>query len=281
MRTLTALVLFFCTQFLTSCQSVSVQTDDEIKLYIFDNGLIVGLEPELFNFTLSEVAETDFVLTSYLIVHPQGALLWESGGIPDHDFPADGSSAIEGVVSATKTLRSQMSEIGYEANDIDYYAMSHLHSDHNANSNEFSGSHWIVQKNDREVMFSGVARDIMVPENFADLKDAQTILLDDEDYDVFGDGTVQIISAPGHTEGHQVLLLKLPESGNIMLAGDLFHYPEEITTGRFPTFEYDPELSAISREKVMSIVEDNDAELWIGHDKVTHQGLNFSPAFYR
>lgn len=255
-------------------------TVTQIKMYILDNGIITGLEPELFNFTADEVAETDFVVTSNLIVHPDGILLWESGMIPDDDFPVDGSPAIDGVSTSYKTMRGQLAEIGYTKEDIDYLVLSHLHADHNGNANEYSGSHWIVQRADRDMMFAGVEQQIMVAENFKELENSETTILENEDYDVFGDGSVMIISAPGHTPGHQVLLVNLPNTGPVLLAGDLYHYPEEITTGRFPTFEFDPAISAVSREKVAKLIEETNAQMWIGHDKPTHEALNFSPAYY-
>lgn len=252
----------------------------KVRLYIFDNGQINGLPPETFNFKREEVKETDFVVTSELIVHPNGVLLWEAGAVPDHELPADGSTFTEGPTIVSKSLTSQMAEIGYSMEDVDFFAMSHLHSDHNGNANDYAHAKWIVQKADRDMMFAGQEVRIMVPANFAALKEADTVLLDNEDYDVFGDGSVRIISAPGHTPGHQVLLVNLEDYGPILLAGDLYHYPEEIATGRTPTFEYDPMTSAISRAKIQQILKDSGAKMWIGHDKITHQGLNFSPRFY-
>ena len=47
---------------------------------------------------------------------------------------------------------------------------------------------------------------------YEDLREAETILLNG-DHDVFGDGRVRILSAPGHTRGHQILFLDLAETG--------------------------------------------------------------------
>lgn len=258
----------------------AAQESAKVRLYIFDNGQINGLSPETFNFKREEVKETDFVVTSELIVHPNGILLWEAGAVPDHELPADGSTFTEGPTIVTKSLTSQMAAIGYSMEDVDFFAMSHLHSDHNGNANDYADAKWIVQKADRDMMFAGKEVRIMVPANFAALKDAETILLDDEDYDVFGDGSVRIISAPGHTPGHQVLLVNLEDYGPVLLAGDLYHYPEEIATGRTPTFEFDPPTSAISRAKIQKLLQETGAKMWIGHDKITHQNLSFAPAYY-
>ena len=95
----------------------------------------------------------------------------------------------------------------------------------------------------------------MNPSHFSELKAAKTILIDRDDYDVFGDGTVVIKSTPGHTPGHQVLVVKLPKSGTIVLAGDLYHYPEERRAQKFPTFEFNVEKSRASRAQVEDFVK--------------------------
>jgi glyoxylase-like metal-dependent hydrolase (beta-lactamase superfamily II) len=118
------------------------------------------------------------------------------------------------------------------------------------------------------------------PTFFDKLKDAKTTILTDKDYDVFGDGTVVIKYAPGHTPGHQVLFLKLKESGPILLAGDLYHLPQEITMHRFPSFEFDKDQSAVSREKIEAFLKQSGARLWIEHDLATFTLLKKSPAYY-
>jgi len=248
------------------------------RLYIFDNGAIKGLDPKLFNFTREELKEVDFRNTSYLIVHPRGTLMFDSGGIPDSQFKGDGP-ATEGIMSATKPLLPQLKEAGYTAADITYFAMSHYHSDHTANANAFAGSTWIVQKAERDFMFSEKPQGIIQPAQYSSLKGAKTKLLDNADFDVFGDGTVVIKSAPGHTPGHQVLFLKLAKTGPVLLAGDLYHYPEERTTGRVPTFEFNVDQSKASRQKMETFVKQNKAQLWIEHDIATHAKLPMAPRY--
>src|SRR5215510_10726645 len=248
------------------------------RIYIFDDGAIKGLDPKLFNFTREELKEVDFRNTSYLIVHPKGTLMFDSGGIPDSQFKGN-EPATEGVMSATKRLLPQLKEAGYTPADITYFAMSHYHSDHTANANAFAGSTWIVQKAERDFMFSEKPQGIIQPQTYSALKTAKTKLLDNEDFDVFGDGTVVIKSAPGHTPGHQVLFVKLTKTGPVLLAGDLYHYPEERTTGRVPTFEFNAEQSKASRQKMEAFVKQSKAQLWIEHDLATHAKLPMAPKF--
>ena len=249
------------------------------RIYVFDGGSINGLDTKLFGFERNEVKEPNFRITSYLIVHPRGTLLWDSGGIPDASFPADGSPAKEGVMVATHRLAPQLAAAGYKPSDVTYFGLSHYHSDHTANANDFAGATWIVQKAERDAMFAEKPANIMQPAQFSKLRTAKTKLLNNEDFDVFGDGSVVVKSAPGHTPGHQVLFVRTAKAGPILLAGDLYHYPEERTTGKTPSFEFNAEQSKVSRARVEAFLKQTGAQLWIEHDIATHAKLPMAPRY--
>ena len=253
-----------------------------VRLYVFDCGTLNMANPVLFGFTKEEVGEKQpFAVPCYLVVHPKGTLMWDVGVIPDAQI---NGTTTQGVSTVSRTLKSQLAEIGYTPADIKYFALSHLHSDHTANSNDFAGSTWLVHQNERDAMFAppaaGGRGGPQQQATYIKLKDAKTTILTDKDYDVFGDGTVVIQYAPGHTPGHQVLFLRLKESGPIMIAGDLYHLPQEMFMHRFPSFEFDKEQSAASRAKVEAFVQKTGARLWIEHDLATFTTLKKSPAFY-
>lgn len=249
------------------------------RIYVFDDGTIKGLGPELFNFTKAELPNTDVVMASYLIVHPKGTLMWDSGGIPDSAFKADGTAVTSGAMTATHELLPQLASVGYRASDITYFALSHYHSDHTGNANAFAGSTWIVQKAERDAMFHGKPARIMTTATFNALEHARTKILNNEEYDVFGDGTVVIKPAPGHTPGHQVLFVKLKNTGPVIMAGDLYHYPIERTTGRVPTFEFNADQSRASRRRIEALVKQTGAKLWIEHDAATFASLPKAPRY--
>jgi glyoxylase-like metal-dependent hydrolase (beta-lactamase superfamily II) len=251
-----------------------------LRLYVFDCGVIKGLDPALFNFKREEVAETSFAVPCYLIVHPKGTLMWDVGVIPDSAFKDDGQPVTQGPSTATWTLKSQLAEIGYSPSDITYLAHSHYHSDHIANSNEFASSTWLVRKVERDAMFAAKPPALVDPKDYSELKDSKTIILTKDEYDVFGDGKVIIKSAPGHTPGHQVLILKLAKTGPVMLAGDLYHYPEERKLNRVPTFEYNKEQSLASRAMIEDYCKKTGTQMWIEHDYVHNSKLKKSPQYY-
>jgi glyoxylase-like metal-dependent hydrolase (beta-lactamase superfamily II) len=249
------------------------------RIYVFENGFIKGLDPKLFNFTREELKETELVNISYLIVHPRGTLMFDSGAIPDASFKGDGATVTDGNMSATKPLKPQLAAAGYKPSDITYFVLSHEHADHTANANDFAGATWIVQQVERDAMFADKPLFFVQPKQYTALKTAKTKLLNNEDFDVFGDGTVVVMSTPGHTPGHQVLFVKLAKMGPVLLAGDLYHYPEERATGRVPTFEFSAEQSKASRAKIEAFVRRTKAQLWIEHDVATHAKLPKSPAY--
>jgi glyoxylase-like metal-dependent hydrolase (beta-lactamase superfamily II) len=253
------------------------QTPASLRIYIFDNGAIRGLDPALFNFTREELKEVDFVNVSYLIVHPRGTLMFDAGAIADSHLT--GGVVTEGVVTASEPLLPQLAAAGYTPSDITYFALSHFHSDHTANANEFASATWIVQKAERDFMFADSPQGIIQPATYAALRDAETTILDNQDLDLFGDGSVVVMATPGHTPGHQVVAVKLANRGTIVLGGDLYHYPEERTTGRVPTFEFDAEQSRASRARVEEYLKTTNGELWIEHDIATHAALPKAPDY--
>ena len=174
------------------------------------------------------VTTTDMSVVAYLIVHPRGTLLWDTGVIPDELVKPEGTTEARATVH--KTLSGQLAAIGYKPADITYLALSHNHYDHSANANAFAGSTWLVTKAERDVMFPErpPEKQNTAAPRFSALKNSKTKILDG-DYDVFGDGTVIIVATPGHTPGHQSLFVKLVKIGPLVLSGDLYHYPAELT----------------------------------------------------
>jgi N-acyl homoserine lactone hydrolase len=240
-----------------------------VRLYVFDCGVIKAMDPKLFNFEPGELANTEMSVPAFLIVDPKGTLIWDTGSIPDVDFKGDTTPITEGYFTATRTLRSQLAEIGYTPADITYLALSHYHGDHVANANEFSGSTWLVRK-----------PAIATPKTYDKLKNSKTILITTDEYDVFGDGKVIIKSAPGHTPGHQVLVVKLAHTGNVMLSGDLYHYPEERKLNHVPSFEYNAQETLASRAMIETYLKKTHTQLWIEHDIAANAKLKKAPKYY-
>lgn len=257
-----------------------------LRLYVFDCGTLIYNNPETYNLTRQEVKNTNMSVACYLAVHPRGALLFDAGlpdsalGRPFNETPLSSQpnpSSTAYWMLVTKTLKSQLAEIGFTPDKINYLAFSHYHGDHVGNANDYAGSVWLAQKTEFDAMFGP-----NVPPASLDayrlLKNSKTQMLEG-DHDVFGDGTVVLKYTPGHTPGHQSLYLKLARSGGVVLSGNLYHYPEERTLGRMPEREKTTQTPA-SRAALEAFLKEVKAELWIEHDINAYSRQKKSPQYY-
>ena len=258
-----------------------------LRLYVLDCGSMRG-DPARFRLQPDEVSTTEMSVPCFLVSHPGGTLLWDTGAVPDQEWTPTGGpvphhlvlpDASERDLTLRRPLLGQLAELGYTPADITYLALSHYHWDHVANANAFASATWLVREVERDTMFAEVPP-VTLPQNYARLEESNTVIIQNDDYDVFGDGTVVIKSAPGHTPGHQVLYLKLPRTGDVLLSGDLYHFPESRTLRRVPTFDYDQELTPVTREAIEAFLANTGAQLWIQHDAVGNAMLKKSPEFY-
>jgi N-acyl homoserine lactone hydrolase len=258
------------------------QPPQSLRLYVLDCGKITPATIDNYGLKPSEVVSTEMITPCFLIVHPRGSLMWDTGEISDSAFKDGVSPQKLNAYTVNRPLLPQLAAIGYTPADITYLALSHFHGDHVANASQFAGSTWIVQKGDRDAILAPRATPSRVPDPkfFDGLANSKTVLLNGEDHDVFGDGTVVLKSTPGHTPGHQSLFLKLANTGNVLLSGDLYHYPEEMTLKKVPTTDPDREQTAKSRERIEEFVKANHAQLWIQHDYTAGIKRKIAPAFY-
>lgn len=275
-----ALLLFLASLTASCLQAQKIAPPvSSLRVYLFDCGNIHGENPLDYGLNKGDVKNPDMVVPCYLVVHPKGTLMWDVGLIPDSAFHA--SKPIvkheEGdTARATQPLLPQLAALGYPVQSITYIAFSHYHFDHTANANAFAASTWLVHPAERDAMFAASAEH---QATYSRLRKSKTILLPETDYDVFGDGTVVIKSAPGHTPGHQVLALKLPQTGPVLIAGDLWHYTAERTATRAPGGEANPQQTLSSRAAIEAYLKQSGAQLWIEHDPETFHRLRKAPAY--
>ena len=257
------------------------------RLYVLDGG-VLDSSPASYQLADDEVRTAQLSIAAYLIEHPDGVLLFDSLGIADEERLAAGTGTRQTIVRPdgqerhvvlAPSLGAQLAEIGHDPDDVTHLAFSHLHWDHTANANLFARATWLVRPEERALMFStpgGSAR----PALYAVLEDSETVLVTDDEHDVFGDGSVVLKAAPGHSPGHQVLFVDLADTGPVVLSGDLYHYPEERSLDRLPVAEMDQARTAASRREVEEFLAQRGATLWIGHDLFAHREQRKAPAYY-
>jgi len=217
----------------------------------------------------------------YLIRHEKGLFLWDSG-IPDAvaEKP-EGVSGAGGllVLKVTRTLQAQLKELDISPAQVTHLAFSHFHGDHVGNANLFTAATLYIQYPEFEAAFGPEpAKFGFNPALYDKLRDSTVVKLSG-DYDVFGDGSVVILSTPGHTPGHQSLLVRLPATGAVVLSGDATHFQDNWDNRRIPARNFNKEQTAASMDKIAKVLQSEKAVLWINHDNEQSQGIPHAPKF--
>ncbi|WP_262694906.1 N-acyl homoserine lactonase family protein [Kordiimonas aquimaris] len=240
----------------------------DIKLYTFNCGEIDMNDLSLFARGGEFDGRTNKAGDAcFLIRHPKGDLLWDTG-LPKAIAEAeDGFTNGPYKLMLPKTLDAQLSEIGVSANDIDFVSISHSHFDHTGNLNDYAGATWIVHENEYADMFSAEKR--ANPQAIAayDKLDKSEKIKFTGDHDVFGDGSVTILSLPGHTPGHTSLMVNLENSGPVLLSGDLYHLTESRELRTIPTFNTNVEDTLKSMDRFEKLAKESGARVIIQHEK--------------
>jgi len=259
-----------------------------LRLYVVDGGVLES-DPGRYKLTKEDVGTTQLSVAAYLIVHPKGVLMWDTGAITDADWKPTGKASVQKLtlpdgqgrqVTIANGLLPQLKSAGYTPADVTYLALSHYHWDHTANANAFASATWLARPADREAMFGDKPVGTSRPTTYSSLKNSHATMLTTDEHDVFGDGTVILKAAPGHTPGHQVLYVKLAKTGGVLLSGDLYHYQAERRLDRYPTFEFNVDQTRASRQRVDAFLKKTGAQMWIQHDLRAHEKLKKAPAYY-
>jgi glyoxylase-like metal-dependent hydrolase (beta-lactamase superfamily II) len=271
-----------------SAQARRPETPRSVRLYVLDGGTLQS-DPARYRLTKEDVGTTELSVGAYLIVHPKGIMMWDTGAVPDADWKPTGKpvpqrivlpDSQERFVTITTPLAAQLKAAGYAPSDVTHLALSHEHWDHTANANAFASATWLVRQVERDAMFVPMPVGAVRPATYASLRNSKTVIVTADEHDVFGDGTVILKAAAGHTPGHQVLYLKMAKAGAVVLSGDLYHYPAERRLDRLPTFEFNEAQTRAARMAVEAFLKKTGAELWIQHDLATHAKLKKAPAYY-
>ena len=228
----------------------------------------------------------EFSSTCWLIKRGSEWVLWDTG-VPQATLndPKGWSTLPKLIVyHLDKSITGQLAEIGLKTSDITYVAISHTHGDHIGNVGLFPNSTVLMQRaeytwisspdgtNENVNQLMALARKLMGTPKQLQLLDGDT--------DVFGDGSVTLIATPGHTPGHQSLLVHLKNSGFIILSGDVVHSEDNFARNIVPSLNTDKAASIASMARVRQMMATYQAKLFINHDKAQSDTLKLLPAFY-
>jgi len=243
------------------------------RIYVMECGQGSAPDQSRWSPGVNEGKPFDMVTNCYLIKHAQGWMIWETGVGDTFASLQEGRVGQQGAPSwkLAKTLISQLDEIGVRPSDVRYVAVSHTHGDHIGNVELFPKAMLLVQKAEYEWPNPlGVGR----------FRPEHPVTKLEGDRDVFGDGSVTIVSTPGHTPGHQSILIKLPKAGAILISGDAAHFKDNWDNRRVPAFNVDKEKSLASMQRMADLLAQHKAQLWIHHDRAQSDSQKKSPAYY-
>jgi len=254
--------------------------EQSLKLYVFDCGMLSFDSIEWFGIKDDETDVRELIVPCYVIEHEKGRLLWD-GGMPSALAEVDGWQEGDGIHSRLdQTLSDQLAGLELDMSSFDYVAFSHVHFDHVGVANEIEDATLLIQRAEYEAAFSDAAATMGFDISLYDrLPGFERVMLEGE-HDVFGDGSVRIIPAPGHTPGHQVLFIKLEHTGPVVLAGDLYHFRFSRENRRVPSFNTDAQATLESMDRIEALVEEIDAALWIEHELAWFEQLKKAPLYY-
>jgi len=256
------------------------------KLYRLDCGHSLANDESVWTPGENAGRSIAFSSTCWLIQRGNEWLLWDTG-VPQSTLndPKGWSTLPKLIVyHLDKSITDQLAAIGLKTSNITYVALSHTHGDHIGNVNLFPNSTVLMQRaeyewigspdgpNDNVNQLKALARKLLGTPKHLKLLEGDT--------DVFGDGSVTLVSTPGHTPGHQSLLVHLKNSGFIILSGDVVHLQENFEKNTVPSLNTDQAASIASMARIRQMMATYQAKLFINHDKAQSDTLKLLPAFY-
>ena len=256
------------------------------RLYRLDCGHSLANDESVWTPGENVGRDIEFSSTCWLIKHGNEWLLWDTG-VPESSLnDPKGWSTLPTLIvyHLDKSITAQLAEINLKPSDIGRVAISHTHGDHIGNMGLFPNATIMMQRaeynwihspdgpNDNVNQLMGLARTLL-----GEPKHLQPL---DGDTDVFGDGSVTLLATPGHTPGHQSLLLHLRSSGFIILSGDVVHLQQNLAKNIVPSLNTDKAASIASMARVRQLIDTYHARLFINHDKTQTDRLKLLPAFY-
>lgn len=234
-----------------------------MQLHVLEQGYIEAMDAAFITDEgRHELVWATWPVRCYLFEHPHGWLLWDTG-LSEATLGAD-PGALGGNKRVASPLVPWLSGFGLAPEDITHLGFSHLHLDHAGNANLFDGAIVLLNGREHAYAFSGDPDDLYIPDDYAALRDSRMMLIGNT-CDIFGDGTAVIHAAPGHTVGHQVLVLTLPGQQPVILAGDACYAEADRFHRRAPVWNAGLIDTFRSLDRIEQLAADLGARVMVHH----------------
>jgi glyoxylase-like metal-dependent hydrolase (beta-lactamase superfamily II) len=197
-----------------------------------------------------------FVFSCYLVKHDNDYMLWDTG----HSMSAPN-------VAPKVSIIDQLAQLNVKPDQIKYVGISHFHADHTGQVDSFPKATLLIGAKEWEAITAPKPAQGVNFKPFEHwIKGEGKVEPQAVDKDVFGDGSVIVLRTPGHTPGHQSLLVKLEQMGPVILSGDAVHFRENYESDGVPWFNFDRAQTVASIERIKKIAANLKATLVIQHD---------------
>lgn len=251
----------------------------DVRVYTLDCGRIDFDDKKAFSDTGEHDGEKGTMPVScFLIRHNGSWMLWDAG-LGDEIAASAGGRIVLGLhFRVPRTLASQLAALGLKPNDIRYVGLSHLHADHSGNVALFPHATFLLSPKELTWASASPTPEGVRPDVVAALAHSR-IEPASGDLDVFGDGSVRLISTPGHTPGHHSLLIQLPKTGPVLLSGDVAHFQINYDRNLVPTGNDSRAETLASIGRVKGLAAHYHARVVIQHAENVFDTLPRFPAY--
>ena len=275
--------------------AASAQSPAGMKLYVLNSSSLKLGRGILQNFGPME-PKIEVPVGMFVIHHPKGNVMFDTGNndklITDPSYWGKIAASIEPSMTPEVSIESQLGKIGMKPDDIKYVVVSHMHLDHGGNVAKFPNSTVVIQ--DDEINFamfpdepfagSFIPGDVMALRSAVGVTkpNAMPLIRLAGDMDLFGDGSVVVHSARGHTKGSQMLIVRLPKTGTIILTGDAAYFRDNVLKSIPPNLvlAYDPVGIMKGYEWIRYMMATEKADFFTAHDPDVWKTMKHAPAFY-
>jgi N-acyl homoserine lactone hydrolase len=262
------------------------------RLYVLDGGIgRSGNAQAWFNMLVPPGTPVDISGYAHLIKHGDTWMMFDTS---TNDIIATmpngfgtAANGIRWIKTPAQTMTAQLKLVGITPGDIKLIGISHNHPDHTGNINLFKNSTVLIQRLEYEQAMAKGGSPAGPPNMPGEVFEREhPVSLLDGDYDVFGDGSVLLFFVGGHTLGSQVCLVRLKNTGYVLLSGDAVHFRSNLDTRRIPRIEGANEENRwlwsvpLAFERVAALMSYYKAQLWVHHDIEDYKGKKFAPQYY-
>jgi glyoxylase-like metal-dependent hydrolase (beta-lactamase superfamily II) len=260
-----------------------------MKLYVFQCGILKS-QKHLFTAGRGVGQPFDVPVPFFLIDHPKGKVLFDTGnalGVARDKVRHWGAgvvAAYDPIMTEDDYVVNQLARLGVKPEEITHVILSHLHLDHAGGTGDFPNAEYFTQREEMHYAYvpdfyqagAYIRADFDKPQLNWHLLEGQS----DEGYDVFGDGALKIIFTPGHTPGHQSLLVNLKNSGPTLLTGDCVYTQEILNEDVLPGLVYSPPDAVKSIKKIRNLHKVHGVRVVTGHDPLAWPQMLLAPKYY-